>query len=62
MVLALSSFKVSNGLEDSVVCALLNLPRIGPNEAHLGSHKGTMKGLRLDPAFTKLLILESRCA
>jgi heme-degrading monooxygenase HmoA len=98
MILALSRFKVANGLEDSVARAFLNRPRLvehaegflglevftdssdasvfylstrwttesafrqwHSSEAHHASHKGIPKGLKLDPAFTQLVIMECLC-
>lgn len=98
MVLALSRFKVANGLEESVARAFLNRPRLversegflglevftdgsdaaifylstrwttesafrewHASEAHHASHRLIPKGLKLDPAFTQLLILERLC-
>jgi heme-degrading monooxygenase HmoA len=98
MILALSRFKVANGLEDSVARAFLDRPRLvesaegflglevftdsndasvfylstrwttesafrqwHASEAHHTSHKGIPKGLKLDPAFTQLVVMESLC-
>jgi len=98
MVLALSRFKVANGLEDSVARAFLDRPRLvehaegfqdmevftdssdpsifylstrwtteqafrqwHSSEAHHVSHKGIPKGLKLDPGFTQLVIMERLC-
>ena len=98
MILALSRFKVANGLEDSVARAFLDRPRLvesaegflglevftdsndtsvfylstrwttesafrqwHASEAHHTSHKGIPKGLKLDPAFTQLIVMESLC-
>jgi len=98
MILALSKFKVANGMQDSVAGAFLNRPRLVENaegflglevfrdsmdssvfylstrwttesafrqwhssEAHHASHKGIPKGLKLDPAFTQLSVLEYLC-
>jgi heme oxygenase (mycobilin-producing) len=98
MIVALSKFKVANGIEESVARAFLNRPRLVENsegflglevftdsgdssifylstrwttesafrkwhssEAHHASHKGIPKGLRLDPAYTQLIVMESLC-
>jgi heme-degrading monooxygenase HmoA len=98
MILVLSSFKVTNGLEHSVAHAFLNRPRVVEHaegflglevftdssdpsvfylftrwttesayhqwhrsEAHHTSHQGIPKGLKLDPAFTRLVVMESLC-
>ena len=98
MILALSRFKVANGLEGSVASAFMNRPRLvehaegflglevftdstdasvfylstrwssqsafrqwHASEAHHASHKGIPKGLKLDPAFTQLIVMESLC-
>ena len=47
MILALSRFKVANGLEDSVAVAFRN--------------KGIPRDLPLDPAFTQLSVMDLRC-
>ncbi len=94
MILALSRFKVANGLENSVARAFLNRPRLveqaegflgievftdsgdasvfhlstrwttksafrqwHSSEAHYASHQGIPKGLKLDPAYTPLVVL-----
>jgi heme-degrading monooxygenase HmoA len=99
MILALSRFKVANGLEDSVARAFRDRPRLvedaegflglevftdqkdasifylstrwasesafrrwHQSEAHHVSHRGIPKGLKLDPAFTELVVLESLCS
>ena len=98
MILALSRFKVANGLENSVARAFLNRPRLveqaegflgievftdssdasvfylstrwttesafrqwHSSEAHHSSHQGIPKGLKLDPAYTQLVVLEYLC-
>jgi|SRR5450755_4764037 heme oxygenase (mycobilin-producing) len=98
MILALSRFKVANGLEDSVARAFLDRPRLvecaegflglevftdsrdasvfylstrwttesafrqwHASEAHHASHTGIPKGLKLDPTFTQLTVMESLC-
>lgn len=98
MILALSRFKVANGLEDSVARAFVNRPRLvehaegflglevftdggdasvfylstrwtsqaafrqwHASEAHHASHKGIPAGLKLDPAFTQLIVMERLC-
>jgi|SRR5579872_4023419 len=98
MILALSRFKVANGLEGSVAHAFLNRPRLveeaegflglevftdradatifylstrwttesafrqwHASDAHHASHRGIPKGLKLDPAFTQLVVLEELC-
>jgi heme-degrading monooxygenase HmoA len=98
MILALSRFKVANGLENSVARAFLNRPRLvehaegflgmdvftdngdasifylstrwatefafrqwHSSEAHHASHQGIPKGLKLDPGFTQLVIMEHLC-
>ena len=98
MILALSRFKVANGLENDVARAFLNRPRLveqaegflgmevftdskdasvfylstrwttesafrqwHASEAHHASHKGIPKGLKLDAAFTQLIVMESLC-
>jgi heme oxygenase (mycobilin-producing) len=98
MILALSRFKVANGMEESVALAFLNRPRLVENaegfvslevftdssdpsvfylstrwtnetafrewhssKAHHASHQGIPKGLKLDPGFTQLVILERLC-
>jgi heme-degrading monooxygenase HmoA len=98
MILALSRFKVANGLENSVARAFLNRPRLveeaegflglevftdrndasvfylstrwatetafrqwHSSEAHHASHQGIPKGLKLDAAFTQLVILDFLC-
>ncbi len=98
MILALSRFKVANGMQDSVARAFVNRPRFveksegflgmdvftdsketsvfyvstrwtcesafrqwHTSEAHRASHGGIPKGLKLDPAFTQLVIMESLC-
>ena len=98
MILALSRFKVANGLEESVARAFQNRPRLveraegflglevftdssdasvfylstrwtnesafrrwHASEEHHASHKGIPKGLKLDPAFTQLMVMESLC-
>jgi heme-degrading monooxygenase HmoA len=99
VILALSRFKVANGMEDSVARAFLARPHfVEHSEGFLGmevftdssdaaffylstrwttepafrrwhasaehhaSHKGIPKGLKLDPAFTQLVILEHLCS
>jgi heme-degrading monooxygenase HmoA len=99
VILALSRFKVANGLEDSVAVAFRARPRLvedaegflglevftdsgdpsvfyvstrwtsasafrkwHSSEAHHTSHKGIPKGLKLDPAFTKLSVMDFLCA
>jgi heme oxygenase (mycobilin-producing) len=99
MILALSRFKVANGLEDSVARAFLDRPRLveqaegflgmevftdrsdasifylstrwttesafrqwHASPAHHASHRGIPKGLKLDPTFTELVILEALCS
>lgn len=98
MIVALSKFKVANGLESSVARAFLGRPRLvedaegflslevftdskdpsifylstrwtsesafrqwHSSEAHHASHKHIPKGLKLDPAHTQLVIMESLC-
>ncbi len=98
MIVALSRFRVANGMEGSVADAFLNRPRLvehaegflglevftdssdasvfylstrwstesafrrwHSSDAHHASHKGIPKGLKLDPAFTQLLIMEPLC-
>jgi heme-degrading monooxygenase HmoA len=98
VILALSRFKVANGLENDVARAFLNRPRLveqaegflgmevftdskdasvfylstrwttesafrqwHASEAHHASHKGIPKGLKLDAAFTQLIVMESLC-
>lgn len=98
MILALSRFKVANGLENDVARAFINRPRLveqaegflgmevftdskdasvfylstrwttesafrqwHASEAHHASHKGIPKGLKLDAAFTQLIVMESLC-
>jgi heme-degrading monooxygenase HmoA len=98
MILALSRFKVANGMENSVAHAFLNRPRLvelaagflgleiftdsndasifylstrwttesafrqwHSSEAHHASHKGIPTGLKLDPAFTQLVVMERLC-
>ena len=98
MILALSRFKVANGLEDSVAQAFLNRPRLvehaegflgmevftdskdaslfylstrwttevafrqwHSSEAHHTSHHAIPKGLKLDPFFTQLIVMEQLC-
>lgn len=98
MILALSRFKVANGMEDAVARAFLNRPRLveqaegflgfevftdrkdpaifylstrwttesafrqwHASEAHHVSHLGIPKGLKLDPVFTQLLVMDSLC-
>jgi heme-degrading monooxygenase HmoA len=98
MIVALSRFKVANGMEDSVGRAFLNRPRLvehaegflgievftdskdasvfylstrwttesafrqwHTSEAHHASHLGIPKGLKLDPAFTQLVVMDSLC-
>ena len=98
MILALSRFKVANGLEGSVATAFLNRPRLvehaegflglevftdstdasvfylstrwssqtafrqwHASDAHHASHNGIPKGLKLDPSFTQLIIMERVC-
>ena len=98
MILALSRFKVANGLESSVARAFLNRPRLveqaegflgievftdssdasvfylstrwttesafrqwHSSEAHHTSHRGIPKGLKLDPEYTQLVVLEYLC-
>jgi heme-degrading monooxygenase HmoA len=98
VILALSRFKVANGLENDVARAFINRPRLveqaegflgmevftdskdasvfylstrwttesafrqwHASEAHHASHKGIPKGLKLDAAFTQLIVMESLC-
>jgi heme-degrading monooxygenase HmoA len=98
MILALSRFKVANGLENSVAQAFLNRPRLvehaegfvglevftdtkdasvfylstrwttesafrrwHASEAHHAAHKGIPKGLKLDAAFTQVMVMELLC-
>jgi heme oxygenase (mycobilin-producing) len=98
MIVALSRFKVANGLEESVARAFLNRPRLvekaegflslevftdskdpsvfylstrwttesafrqwHASEAHHASHLGIPKGLKLDPAFTQLVVMDALC-
>jgi heme oxygenase (mycobilin-producing) len=98
MIVALSRFKVANGLEESVAQAFVNRPRVvedapgflglevfndradpsvfylstrwnsesafrtwHASEAHHTSHRAMPKGLKLDAAFTQLLVLERLC-
>jgi heme-degrading monooxygenase HmoA len=98
VILALSRFKVANGLENDVARAFLNRPRMveqaegflgmevftdskdasvfylytrwttesafrqwHASEAHHASHKSIPKGLKLDAAFTQLIVMESLC-
>ena len=98
MTLALSRFKVANGLEADVARAFVNRPGLvegaegflglevftdgtdpsvfylftrwtsdsafrqwHASEAHQVSHKGMPKGLKLDPAFTQLVVMERVC-
>lgn len=98
MILAVSRFKVANGLEGHVARAFVNRPRLVENaegflglevftdrsdttvfylatrwttesafrlwhssEAHRASHKGIPKGLKLDPAFTQLTVMDHLC-
>ncbi|HVG17831.1 MAG TPA: antibiotic biosynthesis monooxygenase [Blastocatellia bacterium] len=95
MILAISRFKVINGLEQEVKEAFFNRPRLvdkvagflgmetftlaadptifylltrwtdagsfwrwHSSEAHRVSHKGIPRGLKLDPSFTEILVLE----
>lgn len=98
MIVALSRFKVANGLEAAVAQAFINRPHLvehaagflglevftdrgdpsifylstrwttevafrqwHASEAHHASHRGMPKGLKLDPAFTQLVTMESLC-
>jgi heme-degrading monooxygenase HmoA len=98
VVLALSRFKVANGLEDEVARAFRNRPGMvdhaegflsmevftdskdasvfylstrwttesafrqwHASEAHHASHNAIPKGLKLDPAFTQLIVMASLC-
>ena len=98
MIVALSRFKVANGMEDSVARAFLNRPWLveraegflglevftdskdasvfflstrwttesafrqwHTSEAHHASHLGIPKGLKLDAAFTQLVVMDSLC-
>lgn len=98
MIVALSRFKVANGLEGSVASAFINRPRLvehaegfiglevfndssdasifylstrwttnsafrqwHSSQAHHASHAGMPKGLKLDPSFTQLVVLELLC-
>lgn len=99
MIVALSRFKVANGMGDSVAHAFLDRPRLveqcegflglevftdsndasvfylstrwtsesvfrqwHSSEAHHTSHQFMPKGLKLDPAYTQLVILEPLCS
>ena len=99
MILAVSRFKVANGMEESVTRAFLDRPRLvehaegflglevstdksdpsvfylstrwtnepafrqwHSSEAHHASHKFLPKGLKLDAAFTQLVVLEVLCS
>jgi heme-degrading monooxygenase HmoA len=98
MILALSRFKVANGMEESVAQAFRDRPRLvegaegflslevftdrsdasifylstrwtseaafrqwHSSEAHHASHRGIPKGLKLDPAFTQLVVMDCVC-
>jgi heme-degrading monooxygenase HmoA len=98
VILALSRFKVANGMEESVAQAFLGRPHLvehsegflgmevftdssdaaifylstrwttesafrqwHASKEHHASHTGIPRGLKLDPGFTQLVILEHLC-